>query len=513
MAYAGTDRRVRKLSLTVTDASHSRRVAGLVEEALRLASIPGESEGRYYQFRRLRLGNIRSDESASLIALRLESEFLRFASGAVAIADPRAQHADGIYFRSALEPLRFALVRLGRGLPLDVWFLRAILPRLSLVVPRVEVLRQLLEASAELLGGPVNTAYLLDDLLSHGELEPLLPSLSAETTIALVPSLTRVAQKSGLPKAHLPTAWIRIVQQALSLWGPDDVRPTWLVWNAILAQAPARISDPELTAKARATVRESAAEHTIPSTKYEQETVEQESFEDKAKSEASAPHHAPDSTSRSFTANLLAQSARVSTQTLVTEEAEAEPVPAPFSRHCGFLFLLHVLTNLGMEEFLSSRTELLECNFPWLVLRVLASHLRIDDDDPHWSLAPPLDPDDLQNRVVVSLPAAWRELLPRWLDGQPNELTASKLARLWAVAVQRWLWRHGGLRLKDVVRKRGQVVFARPQVDVKLLLNEVDIRVRRLGLDLDPGWVTWLGLIVRFHYVRYLEGTDDAHLH
>jgi hypothetical protein len=72
------------------------------------------------------------------------------------------------------------------------------------------------------------------------------------------------------------------------------------------------------------------------------------------------------------------------------------------------------------------------------------------------------------------------------------------------VAVHRWLWRFGELRMADVVRKRGTVSYERPQIDITLLLHGVDMRIRRLGLDVDPAWVAWLGLIVRFHYEQNL---------
>jgi hypothetical protein len=35
---------------------------------------------------------------------------------------------------------------------------------------------------------------------------------------------------------------------------------------------------------------------------------------------------------------------------------------------------------------------------------------------------------------------------------------------------------------------------------VHLSLDDVDLDVRRAGLDGDPGWVWWLGQVVRFVY-------------
>src|SRR6516162_6730598 len=67
MSHVLAARRIRKLSLTVSDPAESRHFAGVVEEGLRLASLPGEAEGRHYHFRRLKLGKIRRHESSSRI--------------------------------------------------------------------------------------------------------------------------------------------------------------------------------------------------------------------------------------------------------------------------------------------------------------------------------------------------------------------------------------------------------------------------------------------------------------
>ena len=37
-------------------------------------------------------------------------------------------------------------------------------------------------------------------------------------------------------------------------------------------------------------------------------------------------------------------------------------------------------------------------------------------------------------------------------------------------------------------------------IEVHLPLDAVDLVVRRAGLDADPGWVGWLGTVVRFVY-------------
>ena len=186
------------------------------------------------------------------------------------------------------------------------------------------------------------------------------------------------------------------------------------------------------------------------------------------------------------------------------EKPAEEPGHLPVSRHCGFYFLLHVLQQLGIAEFLRDHPSLLDVNFPWILLRSLARRTGIGEDDPLLSFAAVIADADLRHKYVVKMPESWQPLFPRAHLAQPFERDALSIARLWIFAVHRWLLRFGELRISDVVRKQGQVAYARPQVDITLLLREVDVRVRRLGLDVDPGWVPWLGLIVRFHYERAL---------
>jgi hypothetical protein len=37
-------------------------------------------------------------------------------------------------------------------------------------------------------------------------------------------------------------------------------------------------------------------------------------------------------------------------------------------------------------------------------------------------------------------------------------------------------------------------------IEIRLDLREVATDVRRVGLDLDPGWLPWLGVVMRFAY-------------
>jgi hypothetical protein len=76
------------------------------------------------------------------------------------------------------------------------------------------------------------------------------------------------------------------------------------------------------------------------------------------------------------------------------------------------------------------------------------------------------------------------------------------LVRIWYLAVRRWCWRIGKLTLPVIVGRGGVFSVNRTDLDVSMPLDEADVRVRRLGLDLDPGWLPWFGRVVRFHYLH-----------
>ena len=54
--------------------------------------------------------------------------------------------------------------------------------------------------------------------------------------------------------------------------------------------------------------------------------------------------------------------------------------------------------------------------------------------------------------------------------------------------------------IAGIARRNGRVTGNRGWIEVHLPLADVDIAVRRAGFDIDPGWVPWLGTVVRYVY-------------
>jgi hypothetical protein len=87
--------------------------------------------------------------------------------------------------------------------------------------------------------------------------------------------------------------------------------------------------------------------------------------------------------------------------------------------------------------------------------------------------------------------------------GQPHPglaLQATAVTRQWAD----WLAEHAPdlpePRLQAVCQRPGRLRFEPGWIELHLRLDQADTRIRRLGLDVDPGYLPWLGCVVRIHY-------------
>ena len=67
--------------------------------------------------------------------------------------------------------------------------------------------------------------------------------------------------------------------------------------------------------------------------------------------------------------------------------------------------------------------------------------------------------------------------------------------------IRQYLRRTARIGPYSLVCRPGRLTFTETHIDVMFRLDRVDIRVRRAGLDVDPGWVPWLDRVVHFHYV------------
>jgi hypothetical protein len=139
------------------------------------------------------------------------------------------------------------------------------------------------------------------------------------------------------------------------------------------------------------------------------------------------------------------------------------------SRAAGVLLTLRALDRMGIGAWIARTGP--APGFGRALLRHIAARARHPPDDPLFALLPGVD--DAADAAAL---AAFR------------------------VGLDRWLRRRVRRRLCDLARRGGALLAADTTLHVRFPPDAADLRLRRAALDVDPGWLPWLGLAVRYHY-------------
>lgn len=189
-----------------------------------------------------------------------------------------------------------------------------------------------------------------------------------------------------------------------------------------------------------------------------------------------------------------------------------EPEPEPDSEAgqptpwAGLLFLLATAPAAGIPAAVLDDPVFTARPLPWVLQGIALSLLPTGCDDPAVAAFAGADPE---------APAPW-ERGPAATSAEQDRIT--ELAAAWATVTATALVEYDDHPLqaitaedgpegdpRDVVttiaRRDGHIHYAPGWIEAHLVADEVDVAVRRAGLDLDPGWVPWLGTVVRFVYV------------
>jgi hypothetical protein len=169
----------------------------------------------------------------------------------------------------------------------------------------------------------------------------------------------------------------------------------------------------------------------------------------------------------------------------VEPDTGPEPAPAWLERPVptalgGLLFLLPVFERLGLPALLEAHPSLIEAGVPERLLESIARRLGAPASDPFRVLFGGGAPGPLPGGLEYDLGRVLRGL---------------RVATWW------WCLHCGGMGPRSLVQRPARVMATPTHIDVLLDIRQADLRARRLGLDIDPGWVPWLGRVVRFHYL------------
>lgn len=205
----------------------------------------------------------------------------------------------------------------------------------------------------------------------------------------------------------------------------------------------------------------------------------------------------PDRDTGSVRTDVAGEQSDAPPPTIVDPQPEVPERPLPNVRsdgataYGGLLFLINVVRDAGIDGRLAATRGLKGRPFRWRLHRLALALAPLQPADPAALAFAGLSPDDEPPTVRG----------PRITAGE------SRAIRRLALRVRRALHDRLGLAhltppdlLELVCRHRAEVVADPGWIEVRFSIDDVDIDIRRAGLDLDPGYVPWLGIVLRFVY-------------
>jgi hypothetical protein len=525
------DRFVRRARLSVSAGAPRHRLAFAMEEALRLVSLPGEDHGRTYYFRSLRVSALPPQGDRGVWLERFQHALEHQATQAVHGTDARANLADAVFFHSEHEILETLLHRTLDRRPTQEWYWRLVTAdTFGTNAPSIPAIVERLRAQPASWVAVASAIFAEPGFNAARLLRSIPPATIQDWLVEMDGPRPRF---SGVDLALTDREWRGrpAIERAMRDRGHDDAGVLWLSALAVLLHSPSDLAARSTVWRARATVRHLAEERGL----FSAETgLSLESVLFPAKRPLAFPGEAETSPAQLAPADfpdnpidplLVApttpnsvkspdtldsdrrlnesglelstdHAAPLASETVTPESQRAWLLLGVNTEAAGLFFLLNAMRCIGISE--ACAAGLVIPNFAVRVLQSLLAQSAMAGDDPvalwlHSSIPAPRMPFD-----AMSFEASWwpNNMLP-----SPHISTLQAFIRVWSVAVRRWCWRHAGVSVKEIVLRDGMFFVNRTDLDVSLSIDAADVRIRKVGMDLDPGWLPWFGRVVRFHYL------------
>lgn len=510
-------RQVDRLRIRSSSHEQAQRQSVLLEDALRTASFANLPLTGLVLIRRLDLGRVPLCAGSVALSRLIDARLLSTRPELVNLGSEEHPAAPVVWFADDLEPLILFAGLLARGVEPRSWYWQRLVPGWRPGTQRINAARLVWQAVVGLDTVPTAVMQLTNVLVKTGLLHGFLSLVpAAELPPVQLPHATALPRPGSPRQAVMPflaPAW----RHALSSVRFDDDKISWLARMALAACCTTADEESltDLLAECAARyVEKGAGIATDPAgervVKIRQPTAQPQG--DPTHEEAVAEVQIPriDRLSDGWQQTAVAASEKVRKDGAPMprrDSAGYAEIPGPgavdhvtscrglASANAGLALVVRLMQMLDIHEALSQETSLAGCNLQFLLLRAVAHRCCIGADDPIMEILPERLP--VETTLLFQPPLRWAALFPV-VNGTP--VTAERVVGAWLLAMARFLRRYARLSIGALVCRPGQVAVGRTHLDVAFNSRLVDLRIRRAGLDLDPGWVPWLGRVVTFHY-------------
>lgn len=556
--------RVHSLKLRGDDSTQFSSARYCLEEAFRTASMSGFPPNAQVFVRYMDLGSFQVGKSPTWLSNRLSDTLRDLAAGAVCV-DHHTSVANVVWFSDLLQAYKMLLARLLGGVSTSEWYWRNVLPNKTLVSSSVTLEALLIRVAETPLKG-LATARVLDGVLDPPRMTRLLSFITVDFARRMLNeyglSPVAVAQVSAeqpnvrhgrdIAPPKLSLSWRTALQQAMQTWGEQDVRSLWLAWHALILYRPAYMERADTLPRIvlgdwikawscdklnlpnqEKPVAASGLGKAIPAdgSSANLASIVQPNL-GSLQTITTAPSEV---TADTLTiSNLPSKQTPVHTDSSNDAVTTAQPKPAiepelrpserpavvvthiavtQISPLAGLAFAIPLLQRLGMPELLTRNASLVATDFPRLVLWSLTQRFGGGEGDPLFPLFADLETLDDITIAPFHTPTSWqrlftaRDLRSRATNARDEHsaIRLSALINTLQLLGARYLRRHAGLSWRTLVNRPGRVLLTSTHWDVIFDINQTDLRLRRIALDSNPGWVAWLGRVVQIHYDKQGE--------
>ncbi len=509
-------RRVHHAHLTAPSQDLIGRGHRLLEDALHTVSLPAAERSELLFIRHLNVGNIRSGHSPASLSRQLEQQLQSLSAIALPGTHPNAATAPAVIFPDDLAAYAHFAHRLATGQPLTAWFW----PRLFSdpfssshtswhpTHSRHDTLLALLTQLATHPLAPLATATVLQQLHEQKSLTSLLQILQPEDGQTLLtqqgwstltqPQIEESITEGDNSLAHSRQGHGREPSQTLPClfsavkscqWPPDDSRLLWAVAIGLIAENPTALFQSNVAVAAQILIQRNTTATNSRAASIESAPHRNYSSS-KERPVQSQPGHAPDlTTHRSLSKAPIEQekeshrdplTASQLASAAVEQNSRESPVLAFTADHsdiytdyAGVIYLLNSLKYLNLSAYLSKYNN---PTFPHTLLHYIATRLQIPSEDPIFE--------------AITLPYS------------PSRVPSLSLHIAWYCALRAYTYRQTHLSLRTLICRPARLSLTPTHLDLTFTLEQIDIRIRRAGLDLNPGWLPWFGKVVQFHYEK-----------
>jgi len=538
------ERRIRHLKLSGPGTGELHQARYLIEEAFRTASLPGLLPNALVLIRHLDLGVLSRNQSRTRLAERISDVVRNLTPEAVCVDENSSSSADLVWFSDPLQPYKVLLLKMLDGeLPRE-WYWSSLFPHRVMNVHRSSI-EWLLCDSRQTPLNRLAPGYLLQAALQSNRWSKMLSCISSAFARRMLGEAggglealaldhfedprTRGPKPVDIPAPALSSSWQRALKQAVAIWGEKDQRTAWLTWQILVLHQPAWLECPDIMHRIRVAkwlnddsgfeyIPEKDARVHIPTSK--QKMVDGVLRSGKRRSVVEQALWIPKdsrlcaSSCQAVTPQNQADRGKTGSSKIHQDQhgqkgLEVYPQPGfkaegktQFSPWAGCVLLVGLLNRLDMEKLLTANQELIGLEFVPRLFAAMADRFGVSRDDPVRWLFASLQPVKKDRLGTIHVPNSWWAYITN--SGRPLQQGPGRhvqeLITITQLMASIYLRRFCRLSLRSLIRRPGRVVITTTHWDVLFDIGQTDLRLRRMALDSDPGWVGWLGRVVQIHY-------------